>query len=90
MSLSDHLYIYFELDIEIMENKDFICKTNRSNFTYFNNIFKNCEKNIMDIYEGTNNFQELDKLMNYLVEIMVFAQKCEFRKKPLRRKIKTN
>ena len=89
-SLSDHLYIQFELSLEVMEKRDFRYKTKSSNFGYFNFIFNNYSKNLYESLKSITNVNDLENWMKDFQIIMHFVQDTVFKKKPLRTRVKTS
>ena len=81
---SDHLFVYFTLNLKSLENKNFRYKTLNSSFKRFNNIFKDHIPNMDSCLDNVENVKDLDDFVNNFQNLIQTTMETCFKKRKLR------
>ena len=80
---SDHLHIYFTLNLKVTKNNNFRFKTLNSNFKKFNRIFKDYVTNLQFGIDNVLNQDDLDSYKNDFQNIIQTIKEVCYRKRKL-------
>lgn len=89
-SLSDHIYLVYQLHISPTLKQNYRYKTKHTNFYKFNQIFQNYYSNLLTELNNINAPLALDNWITDLQQILEFVMNISLRKKKIQYEIKLN